>query len=126
MCAAGVDALPRIVSRVQRASQCESCTTISERRLDRVIVPHVLISLVESISFFRGMNNTQEATTIAETPPVFHTRGYQQELLEESLRSNIVVALNTGSGKTYIAVLRMKHEIEREPRKVCSNSLRDI
>ncbi|KAH9914351.1 uncharacterized protein B0H18DRAFT_1087835 [Fomitopsis serialis] len=48
----------------------------------------------------------------------FHTRGYQQELLEASLRSNIIIALGTGSGKTHIAVLRMKHEAEREPRKV--------
>jgi hypothetical protein len=30
-------------------------------------------------------------------------RGYQLEMLNESLRSNIVVALDTGSGKTLIA-----------------------
>ena len=47
-----------------------------------------------------------------------HTRAYQHELLEESLHRNIVIALDTGSGKTHIAVLRMKHETEREPRKV--------
>jgi len=47
------------------------------------------------------------------------TRGYQQELLEESLRQNIIIALDTGSGKTHIAVLRMKAEVlEREPKKV--------
>ncbi|KAH9978359.1 P-loop containing nucleoside triphosphate hydrolase protein [Russula compacta] len=45
-------------------------------------------------------------------------RGYQQEMLEESLRRNIVIALDTGAGKTHIAVLRMKHEIERESPKV--------
>ena len=67
------------------------------------------------------MADPQVATPIAETQPVFHTRGYQQELLEESLRSNIIIALDTGSGKTYIAVLRMKHEVEREPRKVHSD-----
>ncbi|RDX50374.1 P-loop containing nucleoside triphosphate hydrolase protein [Lentinus brumalis] len=52
------------------------------------------------------------------TPPIIHTRAYQQELLDESLHRNIVIALDTGSGKTHIAVLRMKHEAEREPRKV--------
>lgn len=57
------------------------------------------------------------------TPPPsvvspFHTRGYQQEMLEESLRRNIVIALDTGAGKTHIAVLRMKHETEHELRKV--------
>jgi endoribonuclease Dicer len=46
------------------------------------------------------------------------TRGYQQEMLEESLRKNVIIALDTGSGKTLIAVLRLKHEIDREPTKV--------
>lgn len=64
---------------------------------------------------------------IQERAGVFHTRGYQQELLEESLRSNIIIALDTGSGKTHIAVLRMKHEFERESRKVrCSCLTVDI
>ncbi|KAJ7170731.1 hypothetical protein C8R43DRAFT_1094448 [Mycena crocata] len=46
------------------------------------------------------------------------TRGYQQEMLEESLNKNIIIALDTGSGKTHIAVLRMKIEAEREPNKI--------
>lgn len=46
------------------------------------------------------------------------TRAYQQEMLEESLHNNIIIALDTGSGKTHIAVLRLKHEMEREPSKV--------
>ncbi|KAF9476959.1 P-loop containing nucleoside triphosphate hydrolase protein [Pholiota conissans] len=50
-----------------------------------------------------------------EMPP---TRGYQQEMLDESLKRNIIIALDTGSGKTLIAVLRMKHEMEREPTKL--------
>ncbi|KXN86833.1 Dicer-like protein 2 [Leucoagaricus sp. SymC.cos] len=46
------------------------------------------------------------------------TRGYQQEMLEESIRKNVIIAMDTGSGKTHIAVLRIKHEVEREPSKV--------
>ena len=47
------------------------------------------------------------------------SRSYQLELLEESLGRNIIIALDTGSGKTHIAVLRIKVEVlEREPRKV--------
>ena len=49
----------------------------------------------------------------------YNTRGYQQEMLEESLRRNIIIALDTGSGKTHIAVLRMKIEVERQTTKVC-------
>ncbi|EPS97507.1 hypothetical protein FOMPIDRAFT_1031930 [Fomitopsis schrenkii] len=64
------------------------------------------------------MGDIPEAPTDTGAQPVFHTRSYQQELLEESLQSNIIIALDTGSGKTLIAVLRIKHEVEREPRKV--------
>ena len=46
------------------------------------------------------------------------TRGYQQEMLEQSIARNIIIAMDTGSGKTHIAVLRIKHEVEREPSKV--------
>lgn len=60
-----------------------------------------------------GQPDTQAST-------ILHTRGYQQELLEESLRSNLIIALDTGSGKTHIAVLRMKLEAEREAKKVTS------
>jgi len=48
------------------------------------------------------------------------TRGYQQEMLNESLHRNIIIALDTGSGKTHIAVLRLKREMEKEKTKVCS------
>jgi hypothetical protein len=50
--------------------------------------------------------------------PLPAIRGYQQEMLEESLRKNLIIALDTGSGKTLIAILRMKIEAEREAKKV--------
>lgn len=56
--------------------------------------------------------------------PTFEPRKYQLEMLEESLRRNVIVALDTGAGKTHIAILRIKHEIERESRKVCAPLLR--
>lgn len=46
------------------------------------------------------------------------TRGYQQEMLDASLQRNIIIAMDTGSGKTHIAVLRIKLECEREQKKV--------
>ena len=49
------------------------------------------------------------------------TRSYQQEMLEQSLHRNIIIALDTGSGKTHIAVLRLKHEMERRTNKVSAS-----
>jgi len=57
-------------------------------------------------------------------PALLVTRGYQQEMLDESLQRNIIIALDTGSGKTHIAVLRLKHEMEREAKKVCRRIIR--
>ncbi|KAJ5151592.1 hypothetical protein N7492_009887 [Penicillium capsulatum] len=42
-------------------------------------------------------------------------RGYQLEMLEASLQQNIIVAMDTGSGKTLIAILRIIAELERCP-----------
>ena len=52
--------------------------------------------------------------------PLLVTRGYQQEMLNESLHRNVIIALDTGSGKTHIAVLRLKHEMDKETTKVRS------
>ncbi|EEQ31309.1 Dicer-like protein 2 [Microsporum canis] len=46
---------------------------------------------------------------------VVKSRAYQVEMLEESLKQNIIVAMDTGSGKTQIAILRIRHELERCP-----------
>ena len=40
-------------------------------------------------------------------------RNYQLEMLEDSMRRNIIVAMDTGSGKTLIAILRIQAELER-------------
>ncbi|KAL6855709.1 P-loop containing nucleoside triphosphate hydrolase protein [Trichoderma novae-zelandiae] len=39
-------------------------------------------------------------------------RAYQIEMLEQSLKHNVIVAMDTGSGKTQVAVLRIKKELE--------------
>ncbi|KAI7788663.1 RNase3 domain-containing protein [Diaporthe eres] len=42
-------------------------------------------------------------------------RAYQVEMLEASLKENVIVAMDTGSGKTQVAVLRIRAELERMP-----------
>ncbi|KAJ5953608.1 Dicer-like protein 2 [Penicillium verhagenii] len=43
----------------------------------------------------------------------YRPRGYQLEMLEASLQQNIIVAMDTGSGKTQIAVMRIMAELEK-------------
>ncbi|KMU77858.1 hypothetical protein CISG_06701 [Coccidioides immitis RMSCC 3703] len=57
-----------------------------------------------------GTSKSQEALL-----PPRRARGYQLEMLSESLRQNIIVAMDTGSGKTEIAILRIQRELERCP-----------
>ncbi|KAK7748032.1 Dicer-like protein 2 [Cytospora paraplurivora] len=39
-------------------------------------------------------------------------RAYQLEMLEASLKENVIVAMDTGSGKTQVAILRIRAELE--------------
>ncbi|KAH7149878.1 hypothetical protein B0J13DRAFT_277865 [Dactylonectria estremocensis] len=43
------------------------------------------------------------------------SRAYQLEMLDQSLQRNVIVAMDTGSGKTQVAVLRIKAELETCP-----------
>lgn len=39
----------------------------------------------------------------------FKSRGYQNELLKVCLDKNTIIYLPTGAGKTYIAIMALKH-----------------
>ncbi|QSZ33077.1 hypothetical protein DSL72_002662 [Monilinia vaccinii-corymbosi] len=61
-----------------------------------------------------GGREGEKTENVTVTP-----RTYQLEMLEESLKRNVIVAMDTGSGKTHVAVLRMLAELERmEPGKL--------
>ncbi|KAH7392744.1 hypothetical protein BKA66DRAFT_568064 [Pyrenochaeta sp. MPI-SDFR-AT-0127] len=61
-----------------------------------------------------------EATSTAElVNRPFRLRTYQSEMVEESLQSNIIVVMDTGSGKTHIAIDRTRVELETcQPDKI--------
>ena len=42
-----------------------------------------------------------------EAEPPVRLRSYQQEMLEWSLKQNVIVVMDTGSGKTHIAIQRI-------------------
>ncbi|KAH9825776.1 putative helicase family Dicer subfamily protein [Teratosphaeria destructans] len=46
--------------------------------------------------------------------PEFRLRSYQQEMLDASLRRNVIVAMDTGSGKTHVAIARIRYVLETE------------
>ncbi|KXX79980.1 Dicer-like protein 2 [Madurella mycetomatis] len=65
--------------------------------------------------------DSPRSSTPEQKPPKLVTmtaRAYQIEMLEESLKQNIIVAMDTGSGKTQVAVLRIKAELERSEKRV--------
>ncbi|RGP76085.1 dicer 2 [Fusarium longipes] len=49
---------------------------------------------------------------IPTDPEVINPRGYQKEMLEQSLKRNVIIAMDTGSGKTQVAVMRIQRELE--------------
>ncbi|GAP83771.1 putative RNase3 domain-containing protein [Rosellinia necatrix] len=64
-----------------------------------------------------------EITPVDSTDPVeeqllIHARAYQIEMFEKSLKQNIIVAMDTGSGKTQVAVLRIQAELEKSADKI--------
>ncbi|EED15535.1 RNA helicase/RNAse III, putative [Talaromyces stipitatus ATCC 10500] len=60
-----------------------------------------------------------EPLSAMDKPNNIKPRAYQQEMLAESLRQNTIVAMETGSGKTQIAVLRIQEELSRcSPKKL--------
>ncbi|KAI1173067.1 RNase3 domain-containing protein [Nemania sp. FL0916] len=53
-----------------------------------------------------------------EEKSVMHARAYQVEMFELSLKQNIIVAMDTGSGKTHVAVLRIQAELNKDSDKI--------
>lgn len=59
------------------------------------------------------MEDSLDPTAPTGAGPMIKLRSYQQEMLDASLTRNVIVALETGSGKTQIAVYRILAELER-------------
>ncbi|KAI2734423.1 hypothetical protein DTO012A8_10052 [Penicillium roqueforti] len=53
-----------------------------------------------------------DSTGLGSDGAAYRSRGYQLEMLEASRKENIIVAMDTGSGKTHIAILRIIDELE--------------
>ncbi|KAF5596891.1 Dicer 2 [Fusarium pseudocircinatum] len=82
--------------------------------------PSPMIEVKETVTILptdKALNGKQKASNkskdVPRVPDIIKPRAYQREMLEQSLRRNVVVAMDTGSGKTQVAVLRIQAELER-------------
>ncbi|TLD21123.1 hypothetical protein PspLS_09029 [Pyricularia sp. CBS 133598] len=58
---------------------------------------------------------SEEPSSSGNGPQSIIARAYQLEMFQASMQQNIIVSMDTGSGKTQVAVLRIKAELERTP-----------
>ncbi|KAG6013396.1 hypothetical protein E4U54_006810 [Claviceps lovelessii] len=70
-------------------------------------------SLHQSSSNDRHLNTVDVESGKTAPAAAMSTRAYQLEMLHQSLNQNAIVVMDTGSGKTHVAVLRIKAELER-------------
>ncbi|KAI6781506.1 Dicer-like protein-like protein [Emericellopsis cladophorae] len=61
--------------------------------------------------------------SIPESPDM---RAYQQEMLLESMKGNVIVSMETGSGKTRIAIERMQRQLETGDPRQCEAVKRSL
>ncbi|CCC07555.1 unnamed protein product [Sordaria macrospora k-hell] len=61
---------------------------------------------------------SEELSDQVSSPAALTARAYQLEMFEASLRQNIIVAMDTGSGKTQVAVLRIARELEQSDKRI--------
>jgi len=62
---------------------------------------------------FLSDESSLASLTLEDGTPSIKPRPYQLEMVQESLSKNIIIAMDTGSGKTHCAVMRMQYELER-------------
>ncbi|RMZ14787.1 hypothetical protein D0864_00066 [Hortaea werneckii] len=92
---------------------------VRRHNLDRA--KHKVFSLIQGLRHARSQRcvetDTMDAgdtmTVVGASQTETRLRLYQQEMLDASLEKNIIVAMDTGSGKTHVAVARMLAELEK-------------
>ncbi|KAF7563100.1 hypothetical protein G7046_g1039 [Stylonectria norvegica] len=65
-----------------------------------------------------GVLEVPEVESDTSVPEIMSSRAYQLEMLDQSLKRNVIVAMDTGSGKTQVAVLRIKAELDKPSEKL--------
>ncbi|KAI7469475.1 P-loop containing nucleoside triphosphate hydrolase protein [Hortaea werneckii] len=104
-----------------------NATVLLGRRHNLDWAKHKVFRFIQGLRHARSQRcvetDTMEAsdtmTVVRASQTETRLRSYQQEMLGASLEKNIIVAMDTGSGKTHIAVARILAELENsDPAKI--------
>ena len=83
---------------------------ILRNRANRDVFNNFLQREIDEQAAVRGFDQTLTSKTSESAKPIIENpRDYQTELFERAKRDNIIAVLDTGSGKTLIAALLMRH-----------------
>jgi superfamily II DNA or RNA helicase len=64
----------------------------------------LILDIRESLMEIKDGNDV----AVAPIDPTFELRSYQAEMVEASMKDNIIVVMDTGSGKTHMQVYSMR------------------
>lgn len=101
---------PKVSDR-RRAQNMKFSSWLSQRaeKVTKEQVKTVIENADEEMLSVRQLMAKQESNIIITDP-----RDYQVELFEKAKKQNIIAVLDTGSGKTLIAVLLLRHVLDQE------------
>ncbi|KAK4179963.1 putative dicer-like protein [Triangularia setosa] len=104
------------------ADDLETSSSDEDGFQEREEAPEAEVPLGNTFQESEDTKDTSGSQTPSEvkTPPevVMTARAYQVEMFQESLQRNIIVAMDTGSGKTQVAILRIQEELGRSPKLI--------
>ena len=101
---------PKLSER--RREQNKKFSSWLSQRAEQVTKEQVkakVLSVDDEALSIRHLMSKQESNVIITNP-----RDYQVELFEKAKKQNVIAVLDTGSGKTLIAVLLLRHVLDQE------------
>jgi len=99
------------VSERRREQNKKFSSWLSQRaeKVTKAQVKEAVLSADDEALSIRNLMSKQESNIIITNP-----RDYQVELFEKAKKQNVIAVLDTGSGKTLIAVLLLRHILDQE------------
>ncbi|KAJ5747415.1 uncharacterized protein N7511_009111 [Penicillium nucicola] len=104
------EAVPRITGAAQKRAQSAMFSTLlAQHALDDLVITKERPQIISDAELSTSRLLAKQDGGVALDP-----REYQIELFERAKAQNTIAVLDTGSGKTLVAVLLLKHIIQKE------------